>query len=88
MKKALVNPLHRANAAARCSAKSKRSGVACKAPAVRGCRLCRMHGARAGAPSGTANGRYSHGQFTCQTVGQRQALALLIRMARLSAGGL
>ena len=35
--------------AARCCAKSKRSGFQCKAPAVRGKRVCRMHGAKAGA---------------------------------------
>ena len=85
MKKAPTNPLHRANASPRCSAKSKRSGVACKAPAVRGCRVCRMHGAGGGAPKGEANGSYRHGQFTCQTVEQRQALELLIRFARISA---
>ena len=39
----------------------KRSGVTCRAPAVKGKHVCRMHGARAGAPQGPAHGRYVHG---------------------------
>ena len=87
MKKASDNPLHRANAAPRCSAKAKRvlgldlPGSCCS----RSSRLARMHGARGGPPKGASHGRYSHGQFTCHAVEQRQALALLIRMARQSA---
>jgi len=38
----------------RCTAKSKRTGKRCRTPAVRGWRVCRMHGARGGAPK--ANG--------------------------------
>ena len=41
-----INPMHRCNAAPRCTAKSKRTGKRCCAPAVRGYRVCRMHGAR------------------------------------------
>ena len=40
--------------APRCKANSKRTGKRCRAPAVRGCRVCRMHGARGGAPTGKA----------------------------------
>ena len=39
--------------ALRCHAKSKRSGIQCRAPAVRGHSICRMHGAGGGAPKGT-----------------------------------
>lgn len=85
MKNAMDNPMHRANAAPRCTAKSKRSGVRCKAPAVRGKRVCRMHGARGGAPKGKAHGRYRHGQFTCEAIERRAAIALLIRLSRLTA---
>ena len=46
-----INPMHKAHAATRCQAKSKRSGKPCRAPAVRG--VCRMHGARGGAPVAT-----------------------------------
>jgi len=48
----------------RCKAHSKRTGLPCQSPAVKDYNVCRMHGARGGVPSGTANGRYSHGQRT------------------------
>ena len=62
------NPMHKAHAAPRCRAKSKRSGLRCKSPAVRGFRVCRMHGARGGAPEGDRNGNYRHGARTKQTI--------------------
>jgi hypothetical protein len=39
--------------ALRCHAKSKRSAFECQSPAVRGYRVCRMHGAGDGAPQAT-----------------------------------
>lgn len=74
-----INPLDLANAAPRCRATSKRTGLACKAPAVRGYRVCRSHGAYGGAPSGIANGRYVHGRFTCEAVDQNRFTMALIR---------
>ena len=56
-----INPMERAHASPRCRAKSKHSGLRCKSPAVRGYRVCRMHGARGGAPLGERNGNYRHG---------------------------
>jgi len=53
------NPMHNAHVAPRCGAKSKRTGQPCRAPAVRGWKVCRMHGARGGAPKGEANGTTS-----------------------------
>jgi hypothetical protein len=50
--------------ARRCTARSKRTREQCKAPAVRGYDVCRFHGARGGAPKGTANGSYKHGLYT------------------------
>jgi hypothetical protein len=47
-----INPMQSAHDAPRCKAKSKRTGKPCRAPAVRGCRVCRMHGAGGGAPEG------------------------------------
>jgi hypothetical protein len=82
MKNDLVNLM---NLAPRCRATSKRSGMPCRAPAVRGHRVCRFHGAGGGAPKGVANGRYRHGLFTCRAVEQRHALALLIQLARQTA---
>ena len=43
-----ANPMHKAHASPRCHAKTKRTGQACKAPAVKGWRVCRMHGAGGG----------------------------------------
>lgn len=56
-----INPMQSAHNAQRCSATSKRTGQPCRAPAVKGFSVCRMHGARGGAPKGVGNGRYSHG---------------------------
>src|SRR6478736_2976798 len=62
------NSMHRANSAPRCKAKSKRTGKPCQAPAVRGYRVCRMHGARGGAPKGKRNGNYRHGGRTKEVI--------------------
>src|SRR5262245_22118862 len=70
------------NAAPRCSATSKRSHQKCRAPAVRGCRVCRFHGARGGAPKGKANGAWRHGRHTSQAVMLRRLSAILTRSAR------
>ena len=86
MKNASDNPMNRAARAVRPRPSAR--GSSCKAPALRGWKVCRFHGARGGAPKGADHGRYVHGQFTCQALEQRQALALLIRMARLSAAEL
>ena len=55
--------------AKRCCANSKRSGIRCKAPAVRGKRVCRMHGANAGAPCGSKHGRFIHGAYAKDFLG-------------------
>jgi hypothetical protein len=39
----------------RCRARSKRSGLQCRSPAVKGHSVCRMHGAGGGAPKGNRN---------------------------------
>jgi hypothetical protein len=62
------NPMHKAREAPRCRAKSKRTGNPCRAPAVQGYRVCRMHGARGGAPAGNRNGNYRHGARTKETI--------------------
>src|SRR5437763_478635 len=66
----------------RCKAKSKRTGQRCRSPAVRGWSVCRMHGARGGAPTGKAHGRYKHGGFTkdiIEALRMVRALAQLVR---------
>lgn len=68
----------------RCSARSKRTGEGCKAPAVTGWSVCRFHGAGGGGPKGRKNGRYRHGQFTCEASAQRRELSAWIKMLRQS----
>ncbi len=61
-------PMHQSP---RFTAHSKRTGNPCKNPAVKGYRVCRMHGARGGAPSGEKNGNYQHGNPTNQAKAAR-----------------
>jgi len=85
------NPKHPAQRLAgspRCSATAKRTGCRCNSPAVRGWNVCRMHGARGGAPSGPANGRWRHGNRTRASDDMRHALAQLMREARETAKAL
>jgi hypothetical protein len=67
--------------ALRCHAQSKRSGLQCQAPAVRGCSVCRMHGAGGGAPRGNRNA-LKHGDFTAETLAVKKQVHALARMAR------
>ena len=78
MQKTAVNAM---NLALRCTATSKRTKKPCQAPAVRGKRVCRFHGAFAGAPRGKAHGNYKHGRFTCEAIKSRQMVAALIALA-------
>ena len=67
--------------ALRCHAKSKRSGLQCRSPAMRGYSVCRMHGARGGAPNGNRNA-LKHGDFTAETLALKREIQALARMAR------
>ncbi len=69
-------------AAPRCTAMSKRTGQRCRAPAVRGWRVCRFHGARGGGPKGERNGAYKHGLHTKEAVVLRREIRALLRTAR------
>nr|WP_305797906.1 HGGxSTG domain-containing protein [Microvirga sp. HBU67558] len=70
--------------APRCEAKT-RTGAPCQSPAVREKRRCRMHGGASGsgAPKGERNGRYRHGQFTCDALEERRRTRAL--MAQMQA---
>ena len=81
-----VNPIESAHASLRCHAKSKSTEQRCKAPAVRGWKVCRCHGAGGGAPRGTAHGMYKHGRRTIEAMEQRRALRLLMSMSRDTIG--
>jgi hypothetical protein len=78
----LLNLVDCMNRARRCSAKSKRSGQPCKAPAMRSKHVCRCHGAMGGAPKGQANGAWRHGHYAGDAVAQRRAFSQLMREAK------
>lgn len=66
----------------RCTATSKRTKCRCQAPAVRGYRVCRFHGARGGAPKGKRNGAYRNGLHTVEAKAQRARVRAIVRGAR------
>lgn len=76
------NPMQKAHAAPRCTAHAKRTGCLCKNPAVRGWRVCRMHGAGGGQPSGSKHPNYRHGMRTKEMETLRRLASLLGREAR------
>jgi len=69
-------------ASRRCGAKT-RSGGACRSPAVRGKKRCRMHGGApgCGAPRGNENAR-KHGLFTKDATAERRRIRALLGEAR------
>jgi hypothetical protein len=81
-----ADPMRKAHAAPRCHAKSKRSRKRCRGPAMRGKRVCRMHGAKAGAPDGTANGSYRHGRRTQAADASRLLIRELLKSSRSTLG--
>ena len=64
--------------AARCEARCKRDHRPCRQPAMRGKRVCRMHGGKGGAPRGKRNGGWRHGFCTRA---YREPLRALLRYA-------
>ena len=69
-------------ASRRCGAKT-RAGGACRSPAVRGKRRCRMHGGApgSGAPKRNRNAR-RHGLFTGNAIAERKRIRALLGEAR------
>lgn len=78
----LINPAQRLQDAPRCKAKAKRTGQLCRCPAVKGREVCRVHGARGGAPKGPANGNWKHGGRSNQVAMISRLTALLLRQAK------
>jgi hypothetical protein len=72
-----ANPMHKAHAAPRCTAKSKRTRKPCRWPAVRGWQVRRMHAARGGAPERKRNGNYRHGARSKATIELRRLIKSL-----------
>lgn len=77
-----INPVDRLRDAPRCSAKAKRTGEPCRCPAVKGWIVCRVHGARGGAPRGPANGMWRHGGRSLEVIELRRLSNELARFAR------
>jgi hypothetical protein len=69
-----------AQAAPRCHARCKHSKAPCRNPSVRGRSVCRMHGAKGGAPKGERNGAYCHGRHTVEAKAERRQLRRSIRL--------
>ena len=69
-------------ASPRCGAKT-RPGGACRSPAARGNKRCRMHGGAqgSGAPRANQNAR-KHGLFTGDAIAERRQIQALLGEAR------
>lgn len=52
------------------------------APAVGGWAVCRMHGARGGAPEGKRNGNYAHGGRTKRAMAALATVKAMVRLCR------
>ena len=74
-----ITPYAQRPGAPRCPAKAKRTGKRCRAPAVKGWRVCRVHGARGGAPRGKAHGMWKHGGRSYEVRAIRALTAALCR---------
>lgn len=82
MGKGDANPINRANAAPRCHAKAKRTGQPCRAPAVTGWRVCRVHGAGGGQKPGPAHPNWRHGERSHEATVLRAEVNWLVRESR------
>ena len=76
------NPMDRPNAAPRCTARSKRTGEPCQAPAVTGWTVCHFHGAGGGHRAGPSHPTWKHGMRSRFWVEMRRATNELAREAR------
>jgi len=73
------NSINLMHLAPRCTARCKGSKKPCNAPAVKGWNVCRMHGAGGGAPTGSRNGNYRHGEYTQKAMASKLLLKLFNR---------
>lgn len=76
------NPMQSAHASPRCAARSKRTGLPCKNPAVRDWPVCRMHGAGGGQPAGEKHPNYRHGLRTKHMEEVRRLVSVLGKEAQ------
>lgn len=71
-----------AEAAPRCRAHAKRTGEPCRAPALTGWRVCRMHGAGGGHKAGPSHPSWKHGMRAREWAETRRMMNDLVREAR------
>jgi hypothetical protein len=77
-----MNHMSAANAAPRCTARSKRTGLSCQAAAVKGWCVCRHHGAGGGHPEGPSHPSWRHGLRSRAAVEMRRLVNRLARETR------
>ena len=77
-----ANPMRKAHSAPRCHAKAKTTGNRCKAPARRGWKVCRMHGAGGGHSPGKDHPSWKHGVRSREWIEARREINELVREAR------
>jgi hypothetical protein len=79
-----INPMNqdhlsRLSQAPRCGAKT-RAGTPCQCPAMTGRKRCRLHGGLSpGAPRGSRNGNFKHGDWTLEAIVERKWVRNLLR---------
>lgn len=77
-----LNRLDQLSGAPRCGAKTRR-GTACRCPAMRDRKRCRLHGGKStGAPHGAANGNYTDGHWTREVQEERNLIRSLLAATR------
>ena len=77
-----ASALNHARAAWRCHARCRVSKKPCGQPAMRGKRVCRLHGGKGGGPKGERNGAYRTGRYTAEAKAERRQMRALIRELR------
>jgi len=77
-----MNPVQRLRNAPRCHARAKSTGERCKCPAVRGWRVCRVHGAGGGHAAGPGHPQWKHGGRSQEVAAVRRLGSLLTRVER------
>ena len=77
-----MSPAQRLQDAPRCHAVAKSTGQPCKAPAVSGWTVCRVHGARGGHSGGSAHPSWKHGMRSQEWIVERRQMSELVREAQ------
>lgn len=67
--------------APRCGAKGKRTGLPCRAPAMKNGR-CRLHGGKSSGPPAGNKNALKHGEYTVEAIAERRYVKRLLRDSR------